>query len=208
MNPIKAKRPRTKIVNRTKWSNVFLRRMLKWCMKATGCQRMRSATFGNKSYGSWNGRAWPGQIIVRIGPDRCFPTGEHHYPDRPNGPRYIIADRIEALVMVTLHETIHVRDFRKGIKISENDTEFRMIGRLNEFRAQRETLLAAWNAPVKERPKAPEKSRAEKTLEKNLNALSKWEAKLKLAKTKLAKYRAAVRAGQRYAAMKAGKGTA
>lgn len=215
-----------KLSNTTTWSNEFLRRMVSWVCKQLDLPvlQVSRARFRNRKQGCWSGLGGYGYgILVRIGPDSAFPVEPFHYPGRKRdvflSPR--IADRVEALVAITAHELTHVQD---GMNECWHTRRARMRGSrrpkriyggerrtmveerrvLELFRENRENLLAQWNTPVNRQSK-PAMTRAERNEVKARNGLESWERKLKLAKTKVAKYRTKVRRYERLAAMRGGK---
>jgi hypothetical protein len=129
------------------------------------------------------------------------------------------ADRVEALVAVTAHELYHCAadrhpDHRQRTRrrnsfgSSERLTHVMEVKVLRAFRANREALLAAWSADDAKPVTVKAKSNVvEKRAAKAANDLSRWERKLKLAKTKVAKCRQRVRYYERrQAATQSGDG--
>ena len=162
---------------------------------------VRLAVFRN-SRSTWGGcaRGWRGQISV------CVTTNEAEFPANAsthgNGERFI--DRMECLVAVTAHELYHVaahcvtdhrqrtRGYGMGQGSSERVTCAQEIRVLNLFRQSREPLLAEWNI-TPERAAKPQITIVDKRKAKAIADLEKWERKLKLAKTKVAKMKRRVK---------------
>ena len=89
---------------------------------------------------------------------------------------------------------------KKGRWASVSDSPVRV---LRTFRESRESLLAEWNTPPKQRESKPKPSRQERNAVRAASNLAAWERKLKLAKTKVSKYRKQVRYYERVAASRA-----
>jgi len=176
----------------------MLQRLVRWC-----CQRLdlpirsvKLATFRN-SRSTWGGAAyyWKGQITVCIG-DAChFPTATKRHA---SGLQESIADRLEALVMVTAHELAHILQRhckRRGIGSGggmEAATDWHALPILREFRAQREALIAEWVVPPATEQKQAVPAQ-EKRAKKAQDDLARWSRKLQLAKTKVRKLTLRVR---------------
>lgn len=201
--------------NSTTWSDKFLRRMVSWCCKKIEmpARLITRAQFTN-CYNSYRGRAFGRRFLVRIGPAERYPTR----PDtRPGMGNEVFADRVEALVAVTAHELYHCAADchpdhqqrtrrRNSFGSSERLTHVMEVKVLRAFRANREALLAAWSADDAKPAKA-KSNVVEKRAAKAMIDLSRWERKLKLAKTKVAKCRQRVRYYERrQAATKSGDG--
>lgn len=171
--------------------------MLSWCCAQLGEIKVRdlgSVTFRNsrRAYGGV-AYSWRRAITVCVGSADRFPTTSMTHR---NGHSMALADRLEALVWVTAHEVAHILQAKArtrtraqgGTAGSEIATEWHAAPVVEAFRAQREQLLAAWEEPpaVALRPRpSPVESRATKAQAD----LARWERKLKLAKTKVAKLR-------------------
>ena len=189
-----------KLKNTTDFEPWFLRRMLSWC-----CQQMkepvrvvRSATFRN-SRASYGGvaRPWLRAITVCVGtPDR-FPVSGGTMSDL-NGHRIELADRLEALVWVTAHELAHIFQAIQKVKTrrsgapggSETATDWHARPVVEQFRIEREALLAQWSAPpILTLRAAAKPPLVEQRHQKAMSDLARWERKLKLARTKVSKLR-------------------
>jgi len=186
-----------KLRNSTDFSDRFVRRMISWCatMAELPPSKIRAAQF-TTTRAAYRGRAWRSmRVLVRIGDAKHFPINGK-YPGLVRAPEYVLADRIEAIVHITAHEIEHLYDYREGIKITrEAQVDFRALKILEAFRDNRDALLAEWNAPTKTdlAPEKPKISAAEKREAKAISDLERWEKRLRLAKTKVSKYRARVR---------------
>lgn len=180
-----------KMRNTTDWPDYFLRRMLAWVCKQVQLpvRTLRQVEFGKRKRGCFNGRAWLRRIRVVIGPASCYPVEPFHYPGRTNdqflSPR--MADQVEALVAVTAHEAQHVYGYHYGGGRGERHTrgEERRVHAL--FVANKEALLAAWQAAPAERPAKKPQSAQEKRAAKVMADLERWQRKAKLAATKIRK---------------------
>lgn len=190
-----------KIQNTTDFSETFLRRMIAWCRKESEipAKAIRLATFRNArrsqhrrsgfvSYSGWaDGGRQTGKIRVSIGPDFAFPTKDFTafgvlHPGYNN--------RVEALVAITAHELQHLAQFRRGLVSGNLEPEcvWAETRVLKAFRANCLQLFAQWNETpdVKAKPAA---SIVEKRAAKAAAALAQWQRKLKLAQTKVRKYK-------------------
>ncbi len=183
--------------NSTDWSPWFLRRMLSWCCRELEgrVREVRSATFRNSraAYGGC-ARTWLRAITVCVGTADRFPISGQTMSEL-NGHRIELADRLEALVWVTAHELAHVFQAVEKVKTrrsgvaggSESATNWHARPVVEAFRAQREALLAHWNEPPALALRAPKPPLPEQRRQKVEADLARWERKLKLAKTKVAK---------------------
>lgn len=193
-----------KLKNTTDFPDHFLRRMVSWCCKELELpvRKVRNAAFGNRTNSAYSGHAWYSmRIHISIGPEKFFPTGGHLYPGRTSEAYRtpMMNDRTEALVSITAHELTHLRTYdtfrsrpmirqmRRGIG-SERQTQYEMRRLTELFRANREVLLANWNA-VEEKAESPKVPAVEKRAAKVEADLARWTSKLKLAQTKIRKLR-------------------
>lgn len=194
--------------NSTDFSDRFLRRLVSWCAKMAELppSKVRAAQF-TTTRAAYRGRAWWSmRILVRIGDAKHFPVNGK-YPGLVRAPEYVLADRIEALVHITAHEIEHLYDYHEGIRITrEGQVDFRALKTLEAFRENRDALLAEWSAPtaIDLAPKKPTTSVVDARAKKALADLQRWETRLRLAKTKVSKYRARVRYYERKSAAKKG----
>lgn len=179
-----------KLINTTDYSDTFLRRMVSWCCKQLGlpARRLKQARFGN-SRRHFGGMAyWRSRIGVRIGGDDCNHEVKHwKFRD---GFQIVTHTRLEVLVSVTAHEIAHIEQFwRLGDKgrCVERNTEGMAYAVLKAFRLAQDTLVAEWGQEAKEAPKvAP--SVQERRQQAVMAKLAAWQRKMKLARTKVAKY--------------------
>lgn len=180
--------------NSTDYPDRFLRRLVSWCAREAELppSMVRAAQF-TRTRASFRGRAWSSmRILVRIGDEHHFPLRNLKYPGLVRAPVYDLADRLEALVQITAHEIEHLYDFSQGIRIvREGSVDFRSLKSLDKFRANRDALLAEWSEPTaSDQVEAkPRKSIVDQRAELAAERLAYWESRLKLAKTKVAKYR-------------------
>jgi hypothetical protein len=221
-----------KLKNSTDFADYFLRRMVAWCCKKLGLPQsvVKAAQFRNRSGYAYSGRAWCGSMrfVVSLGPEDRYPTQAHLYPGRTSeafrSPAY--ADRIEGLIGVTAHELTHLREVwterqlhvERHVRLKmfggpqklvkrrrgERRTRFEERRVIEIFRAERESLLAQWNEPPAEKPAKPKPSAVERRAESAILSLAQWQRKLKLAQTKVRKYKQKVRYYERKTAANQG----
>jgi hypothetical protein len=195
-----------KLRNSTDWPDYFLRRMVAWCCRQVDYKpsRVREAQFRNRTKRSYSGHAYGSRrIVASVGPDSRFPLKAD---DRPGMGNAAIADRLEALIVITAHELTHLHQYDGRIgKLKSNgqteaDARWHSIKALESFRVNREALLAEWSLPLAERPAKPSTSVQEKRAAKAQADLDRWQRKLKLAQTKIRKLKQRVRYYDRVAA--------
>lgn len=181
-----------KLINSSAVPSHFLRRMVSWITKQYGMKlkTIRQARF-TKTQRAWRGRAWSDRtFLVRINTEYSrYPVSGRY---KKTGPPYTFADYIEALVHLSAHEICHVDEFSQRAKIREAQTEAQALKVLNKFREQREELLASWGHQVA-KPITATVSIVDKREAKASVDLERWQRKLKLAKSKVAKYQQRVR---------------
>lgn len=196
--------------NTTDFSDQFLRRMIRWVVKSLGFEiRLRRVQLRNRTRGAYSGHAYPsGRICVSVGPATAYPTVSSGYrrshKDQTTGEYGQFLDRVEGLVGVTAHELSHVNHFQHGYRGRGCEdiacaSERRAI-RL--FREHRDRLMAEWTAGLP--LVVPEPAVADPVIEPTIRSFEKliarraekaqrfldqWQRKLKLAQTKLRKYR-------------------
>lgn len=199
-----------RIKNTSRFSYHFVRRMVTWACKEIGLdpKHLRKVRF-TKAGGWCRGRAWDhGEILVRCGPDRPdYPMDWTH-----RGVELIVKDATAAAIYVTGHELQHIKNWTTRINGKLLDTVLRESHDLEPhcvrmgkkvmlaFEDNREKLLAEWNKEPYVRAAAeapPKKDIVAERFKKAKYDLANWERKLKLAKTKVSKYRDKVRYYQR-----------
>lgn len=164
--------------------------------------RIRVLADGTKKriyYPCYSGRAYLSKktISVRMSPDAdSFPAETYKHR---NGLYETLADRVEALVYVTAHEVAHHEQYIRQVKTrrggrpggSEVNTDRYAFQVLRVYRDNRDALLAKWSTTLTAtiKPKKPKATAVEQREKNARDLLEKWERKLKLAKTKVAKYR-------------------
>ena len=191
-----------KLENTTNVPNYYLRRMISWICKQleVPVRQVRYAKFGNRSHLSYSGHAWSTYILCNTDPrlDK-FPAGRKRSGEGP-------MDRKHALVCIAAHEICHLatlyreargqKKTRRGGK-SRGGSEAvvrREETRIAElFERNRNTLTELWSTPPKKLQADRRKSAVQQREERAAANLARWERKLKLAKTKVAKYRKTVR---------------
>ncbi len=201
-----------RLINTIDYPDYFLRRMVSWCCKELGLpgRYVREVAFRN-SRSAWGGMAYTNsrRVGVRIGAASHFPS---KYRMRGTRKWFPIADRTEALVMVTAHELAHLLLRRLGnhsrrgggLAGSEHNTDWHERKVMEAFQLCRVELLTAWNEPPKPRAPHPKLSLQERRANNAMLLLAKWQLKLKLAQTKVKKYKAQVRYYDRALAAKRG----
>ena len=187
------------LLNSTDYPNYFLRRLVSWVAKQVDypVREIRKAEFRNSTEYLRSGRAWLHQkrILVRVGPENRFPGHPYNRGGVPEWP----LRRIHALIEVTAHELCHLDQerrvpYRGGKRLHRREREPNMMGRdvMIAFLEKEDELMAQWMEPPKRAAK-PKKSAVEKREEAARANLANWERKLKLAKTKVRKYKQKVK---------------
>lgn len=180
----------------------FIRRMLSWVAKEVGypISQLQRADFCHTK------RFWGGTSGLCYGRFRIALRA----PKRDQGPNtrrggIRCNDLTETIVYVTAHELAHALDYLTCNKTNEGSAQLQGRKVLESFRLQRDQLVAEWSAPVVEaasRPALkPEHIRAKRAEE----MLARWQRKLKLASTKVNKYRRQVNSYQKKAASSPGE---
>ena len=157
------------------------RRIVVWCCRQFDlpARQLRLATLARSRGRLWGGLAHSTRRVgVRIRPER-------------------LADPLLTLVRITAHEIAHVYQGVEGSKTrrgggwggSEKTTEWFAWQLAVAFQENREQLMAEWFAPVVARPQRLVASIQERRADKTADMLTRWERKLKLAKTKVQAYR-------------------
>lgn len=197
-----------KLKNTTDFPDYFLRRLVSWCCRQLDypVRQLRAAEF-TKTRHAFCGRAWSSRrILVRIGEDTNIDGApryprERKYPDRKYAPTCTLQDRIEALIKVTAHELAHLSRWNDGVyRNREARVDGMAIAVLEKFRVDRDKLMEAWSEVPKHREAKPKPSRQEQNAQRAAASLATWERKLKLARTKVAKYKKQVNRYERIAA--------
>lgn len=192
-----------KLKNSTDYPDHFLRRMVAWCCEQIGypVRQLKRVQVRNKATG-YRGFARYSACMVSMTTSKTgYPTKPDH---RPGMQGESFADRTEALVAITAHEVYHLaahfvdehkqrtRGDGRHHGSSEQRTRAEEVRVLRLFRANRESLIAAWSEPPVTREVA-KPSIQEKRAEKALADLERWQRKAKLAATKIRKLKARVR---------------
>lgn len=149
---------------------------------------------------SWGGLAeeWPLRVTIGL------PQSGYSYPadlaHAASEEGRAAADEWELLVNLLAHELEHIRCF----SVSRTTSQSRRLNQesrvravdwrvLQEFRADRERLVASWTASRATPCQTSGPTPAERREARVRAHLAAWERRLKLAKTKVAKYRAKAR---------------
>lgn len=143
-------------------------------------------------WGGWYKHA-ERRVQVLLGRNVRYPTPAGH--NRSEADRFA-NDEWEVFVKLLAHELEHARCYAVSRSWDErarlnHEPRVRAIDWrvLLAFRESRETLLAEWTQPVAERPAKPKPSVVDRRAERAAKLLSDWERRLKMAKTKVTKYR-------------------
>lgn len=162
-----------------------VRRMLSWVAAEIGhpMRLLTRADFINRSRGA-SGRCYGvHRIAVRLTP-RDITISFTRF-----GIDLTTHDRWELLVWITAHEIAHAHDFAESRKTNERSAEMQAKHVLEQFRAERVALLAAWCSEPAKRVAKPVPLVQERRQSKALDALSRWQRRLKLAQTKVKQYK-------------------
>jgi len=159
----------------------FLRRMLGWIAKELEipCKKIVQARFDYCKL-QWNARHMGrGSFCVSVGDDNSYPL---KYKKRIKEDFF--ADEVELLVYMSsfLIQSLTRNSDRSKCNFSSNYC-------LKKFREKRSQLIFDWCKPEKIREKKEPVPLLEKRKNKVKLALEMWERKMKLAKTKVAKYK-------------------
>jgi hypothetical protein len=183
-----------KLRNSTPYSDRFIRRMIAWCAKELDLpvRKIKAAQFTRPGkYGS-RGAAWPSmRILVRVErEDRQLGSFERA------GVTIPAMDGMGRTLWITAHEVAHLVQFSRRLmdrhkrkRDCEGFAERRTLVVYQRFAEQRDALLAHWNEPEAERSKT---SVVDKRAAKAQADLARWLRKLKLAQTKVRKYKRTV----------------
>lgn len=132
-------------------------------------------------------------VRVNLGRDIEYPSLVGH--NRSEEGRYA-NDEWEVFIHLLAHELEHARCYAVSQSGEErarlnHEPRVRAIDWrvLLAFREARETLLAEWTRPLAERPAKPKPSIVDRRAERAAKQLAAWERRLKMAKTKVTKYR-------------------
>jgi hypothetical protein len=187
------------INNKTDYSSHFIRNMVLWVAKKIdlSTRDISKADFFNYS-GAYRGRCWfrERRFNVRIGSDKFFPRTPHIH----HGIPCWIETRIQALVLITAHEMVHIDQatrpkpaVRRTSQDLETECERRSRDVLLSFLENQEELLQQWNTePASKKKVASKKSATEIREARARELLKTWERKHNLAKKKVAAYRTKV----------------
>ena len=206
-----------KLKNNTDFPDWFLRRMIAWiCRNPHIDWRVKKIRGGvevrNRSKGyQYSGHAWPSRerIVVSIGVPEMFrdivkdENGQTVWdkdndwrPKREGEPDH--KARITSLVSILAHEIVHLAQWEKGPgrgKYSEREANWRAKQAVEAFVKEADILIANWmeSPSYATKPKKAKPSIQEQRYQRALKNQANWERKIKLAKTKLAKYSKQVR---------------
>jgi hypothetical protein len=182
-----------------------VRRATRWAAKQIGIEPsvLRSLTIEIGYRKSRYGGGWGGwyhhvgrrvQILLPRKPITYPTSTAHNTAEREQGRE--AGDEWELLVTILAHELEHARCYAVARDYAErrrlnSEPRVRAIDwrTLLAFRESREALLADWLRESPRRPAKPKPSVVDLRSARAAELLATWEKKLKLAKTKVAKYR-------------------
>ena len=185
-----------------------VRRASRWAAKQIGLDtavlRRLNIVVGYRR--SLSGNGWAGHyksasrtVEVLLPRDGEYPTSKAHNAEERAAGR-LAADEWELFVGLLAHELEHARCFAISRSREERQrlnseprvraTDWRA---LLEFRKHREALLADWVRVTVPKEPSPALSPADRRAARAVELLNEWGSKLKLAKTKVAKYRKRVK---------------
>lgn len=205
-------------INNHPYQAAFIRKAALWCARQIGMDRkLLDPLIIDVSYCKphdvYRGMAWYHGCLIELRlprPDKKwkYPVSTAHTAkERADGR--VANDDVELFVTLMAHELEHIRAYQAGRTTADRrrlnqEVRVRLVDwrALQAFRADREAILASWGpATAQEAPRAAKAatgakappSAAERREERARAHLAAWERRLKLAKTKVAKYRAKVR---------------
>lgn len=189
----------------TGYPSHVVRRASRWAAKQIGLDgkvlRALTIEVGYRRAARWkDGDTWGGWykhgkrlVQVLLGRNIRYPTPAGH--NRSEADRFA-NDEWEVFVKLLAHELEHARCYAITQSWEErarlnHEPRVRAIDWrvLLAFREARDTLLADWLREPAKRPTKPKPSVVDRRAERAATLLAQWERKLKMAKTKVAKYR-------------------
>lgn len=182
-----------------------VRRASRWAAKQIGLDgkvlRTLTVEVGYRKSARWkNGDTWGGWykhskrlVQVLLGRNVSYPTPAGH--NRSEADRFA-NDEWELFVKLLAHELEHARAYSVAQTWEErarlnHEPRVRSVDwrTLLAFREARETLLADWLRERPQRPAKPKPSIVDRRAARAAQLLAAWERRLKMAKTKVRKYR-------------------
>lgn len=189
----------------------FARRAVAWVARELGIPRGGlknwSVTVRQRRNRSYSGRCYyyERRVVASVGVGISSPVSLAH--NRDEREREVeAADGVEVFVSILAHELEHARAAivaghdRQAMRRLNHEPRVRAIDyrTMLAFRARKGELLAAWRQAAAEPvPAKPQASLVERRAAKAGEMLAAWERRLKLARTKVAKYRRRVTYYQR-----------
>jgi hypothetical protein len=184
-----------------------VRRAARWAAKHLGMEakvlRTLTVEVGYRKSQSglgWGGWYRHGQRLVQVllCRDRAadeYPTSMAHNAEERSAGRDV-HDEWELFVAILAHELEHARCYAVARNWEErarlnHEPRVRAVDwrALLAFRESRETLLADWLREKPQRPAKPKPSVVDRRAARAAELLAAWERRLKMAKTKVGKYR-------------------
>ena len=234
------------VINRSRWSDVFVKHVARFCAQKTGIAKRARDVYGELTFGSGGinfrnrehhysftvqratydhtycgrGGVKKGRMMLhrRAYGASHFPCDDGYWTYKWIGKKPLHS-MCEMFVMLMAHEMTHstdgaIENFRvRGTRRNnydratcENHTHHRAHDIVEMYRKERKNIMRRVLAELRrERAKQKKKRRRSTTKEKRAKSqanLKRWERKLKLAKTKVAKYKRSVSACDRAIAAK------
>ena len=190
----------------------LVRRCVSWIAKQLGATT-RGLTIivgpkqrAHRGYSGWY-RHRLLQVEAYVGEQIAYPICVGHNRHEAG---WTAAEPAELLVYLLAHELTHAAAYREAfpdrqrLRFLNHEPRVRSSGYrvMLAFRKDRDRLLAAWNAAPTPRPVVPVPSAAEMRAARAARLLAQWERRLKLATTKVRKYRQRAARLERAAATK------
>jgi hypothetical protein len=194
------------VTNHPGYPSHVVRRAARWAAKHLGMEGkvLRTLTV---EVGYRRGRAngWGGwyhhadrrvQVLLpKMGSDKYYPASmANNVAEREAGRD--VHDEWELFVAILAHELEHARAYAVARNWEErarlnHEPRVRAVDwrALLAFRESRETLLAEWLREKPQRPAKPKPSVVDRRAARAAELLASWERRLKMAKTKVSKYR-------------------
>lgn len=231
MSEIKLAKGRIIITNRSRWNDIFVKHVARFCARKTGLWKkfskrwMRAGEYNftiKRASRKWRrGRAheYGGNMTCHRECRPSYPVTDRYWTYKWS-KGYLIHSSVEMFVMIMAHEFLHATagapskfrgsDGRYDRAAMEAKTHRLAHEIVAMWRKERRAVMGRVLAEMRSERAKKKKKRAKPTTsvkrDKSAAMLAKWERKLKLAKTKVAKYRRSVAACDRHISATAAKG--
>lgn len=232
MSEIKLAKGRIILTNRSRWNDIFVKHVARFCARKTGLWK-KFSDHGWRKYNftikratrmRWRGRAgeYGGNMTYHAYHRRLrdsYPVTDRYWTYRWS-KAYLIHSSVEMFVMIMAHEFLHATagapskfrgsDGRIDRATMETTTHRLAHEIVAMWRKERRKIMGRVLNEMRIARAKKKKKRAKPTTsvkrDKSAAMLAKWERKLKLAKTKVAKYKRSVAACDRHIIATAAKG--